>query len=195
VRKSTPNRSFERTCARVPLNSNVRPLNRKVVVSQEHYWKEFYRLKVHVTYLELQLERTETIDRSLKIFLAVTSSASIGGWVVWKELAPVWACAIAASQVLNAVRQYLPYKERLRCIAGLMNELEELVLTVEAKWLDIANGELTEAETRKALANLRLLRQKAFKKHFPDKTIPDDQSLFKAAEAKTQTYVNNFYSS
>jgi hypothetical protein len=163
-------------------------------MSQEHYWKEFYRLKVHVTYLEMQLDRTESIDRALKMFLAITSSASIGAWVIWKEAAVVWAFLIATSQVINAIRQYLPYKERLRCIAGLMNELEELVLSVESKWLDISNGELTEAETRKALANLRLLRQKAFKKHFPDKVLPDDAKLFAKAELKTQAYVQNFYS-
>ena len=163
-------------------------------MSQEHYWKEFYRLKVHVTYLELQLGRTEEIDRALKIFLAVTSSASIGAWAIWKEYAVVWATAIAASQVVNAIRQYLPYKERLRCIAGLMVELEELALTVESKWLDIANGDLTEAEIRKALSNLRQLRQRAFKKHFPDRVLPDDAALFQKAEAKTQAYIQNIYS-
>ena len=60
-------------------------------MSQEHYWKEFYRLKVHVTYLEIQLDRTEAIDRGLKMFLAITSSASIGAWAIWKEGAVVWA--------------------------------------------------------------------------------------------------------
>lgn len=163
-------------------------------VSQEHYWKEFYRLKVHVVYLELQLGRTETIDRWLKIFLAITSSAGIGAWAVWKELAALWAVMIAGSQVVNAVRQYLPYKERLRCIAGLVNELEELLLTVEAKWLDIANGDLTDAETRKALSNLRTLRQRAFKKHFPDKVLPNDPGLFAQAEEMSGIYFQNFYS-
>lgn len=162
-------------------------------MSQQHYWKEFYRLKVHVTYLEMQLERTEAIDRGLKMLLAITSSASIGAWVIWKEYAVVWGFMIAVSQVINAVRQYLPYKERLRCIAGLMNELEELVLSVESKWLEIANGELTELETRKALLDLRTRRQKAFKKHFPDKVLPDDPAMFQRAQAKTQAYVTNFY--
>lgn len=162
-------------------------------MSQEHYWKEFYRLKVHVIYLELQLGRTESIDRGLKIFLAVTSSASIGAWAIWKELTVLWALLIAGSQVINAVRQYLPYKERLRCISDLINELEELVLTVEAKWLDISNGDLTDEEIRKALANLRTLRQRALKKHFPDKVLPQDDGLFGQAEDKAQTYFQTFY--
>lgn len=160
---------------------------------QEHYWKEFYRLKVHVVYLELQLGRTEAIDRGLKMFLATTSSAGIGAWAVWKELAGLWAVIIAGSQVVNAVRQYLPYKERLRCISGLINELEELLLTVEAKWLDIADGELTEIEIRRSLSNFRTLRQRAFKKHFPDKVLPDDSKLFNQAEDKAGAYFQNFY--
>jgi hypothetical protein len=163
-------------------------------MGQEHYWKEFYRLKVHVIYLELQLGRTEAIDRGLKIFLAVTSSASIGAWAIWKELTVLWAILIAGTQVINAIRQYLPYKDRLRCISGLINELEELVLTVEAKWLDMANGDLTDAEIRKALSNLRTLRQRAFKKHFPDKVLPEDNGLFAQAEGKAQAYFQNFYS-
>jgi len=100
---------------------------------QQQYWKEFWRLKVHSSYIELQLERTENIDRSVKVVLAVTSSGSIGGWVIWKELALIWAGIIAVSQVLNAIRQYLPFKDRLRPLAGLLSDLEELVIHVEDK--------------------------------------------------------------
>lgn len=163
-------------------------------MSQEHYWKEFYRLKVHVCYLELQLGKTESADRALKIFLAITSSASIGGWAIWKEYAAVWGTAIALSQVVNAIRQYLPYKERLRALSGLLSDLEELQIQVESRWLDISAGELNEVEVRKALNDLRVRRMKAFKKHFPDNTIPEDAKLFEKAEEKTLAYFGNFYS-
>ena len=162
-------------------------------MSQEHYWKEFHRLKVHVCLLELHLGKTEAIDRALKIFLAVTSSASIGGWVVWKDFAFMWSVLIAGSQVVNAVRQFLPYKERLRTCSGLLNDLEELLVHVESRWLDIAAGELSEAEIRKALLDLRTRRMKAFKKHFPESTIPDNPKLFAKAEAKAWAYFHNIY--
>ena len=101
-------------------------------MSQEHYWREFFRLKVHVIYVEQLLAKTETWDRSIKMFSAIASSASIGAWVVWKDYAFLWGTLIASAQVLNAVRQYLPYKDRLRCYAALRSELEELLLGVEA---------------------------------------------------------------
>lgn len=162
-------------------------------MSQEHYWKEFYRLKVHVCLLELQLGRTEDIDRGVKIFLAVTSSASIGGWVIWKECALLWSVLIAGSQVVNAIRQYLPYKERLKKLSGLLNDLEELLVQVESRWLEIAAGEVQDPEIRKLLFDLRTRRMKAFKKHFPESTIPEDKKLFERAEDKALSYFQNFY--
>ncbi len=162
---------------------------------QLQYWKEFWRLKVQSSYIELQLERTEDIDRSVKMVLALTSSASIGGWVIWKEFAPVWAAIIAVSQVLNAIRQYLPYKDRLRPLAGLLADLEDLVLQVEDKWLQIAAGSLTEEDIRKSLMDLRSKKMKSYKKHFPNSALPDNKGLLNRAESKTSDYFSHLYES
>jgi hypothetical protein len=160
---------------------------------QQHYWKEFYRLKAHLNYVELMLAKTESIDRSIKIFSAVTSSTSIGAWVIWKNYAFVWGLLIAVSQVLNAIRHFLPYKDRLRSYSGLLNELEEISLGVESRWLEIANGECSTASIRKALADLRMRRYRAFKKHLPLTTIPENGPLFEQAEEKALAYFENFY--
>lgn len=162
-------------------------------MSQEHFWKEFFRLKVHVNYLELHLGRTENIDRALKIFLAITSTGSIGAWAIWKEGAFIWGMLIATSQVLNAIRQFLPYKDRLRAISGLLNDMDELVLYAEMKWLDVASGKLSEDEIRKALTDVRTRRLKAFKKHFSSSIIPENNIFFNEAENKAIAYFDNFY--
>ncbi|MBK8579675.1 MAG: hypothetical protein IPN78_16095 [Candidatus Accumulibacter sp.] len=163
-------------------------------MSQEHYWKEFYRLKVHINYVELMLSKTEYLDRGIKIFSAITSSTSIGAWVIWKDYAIVWGGIIAASQVLSAIRQYLPYKDRIRCYAALLIELEEIQLGVESRWIEIAKGECTEVTIRKSLSVLRLKRHLAFKKHLPTTTVPDDGPLFEEAERRAVAYFQNFYS-
>ena len=163
-------------------------------MSQEHYWKEFYRLKVHINYVEQMLAKTETWDRNIKIFSAITSSTSIGAWVIWKDYALIWGAIIALSQVLGAIRQYLPYKDRLRCYAALLIELEEIQLGVESRWIEISKGECSEATIRKSLDNLRFRRHLAFKKHLPTTTVPEDGPLFKEAERRAQAYFQNFYS-
>jgi len=162
-------------------------------VSQEHYWKEFYRLKVHINYVEQMLSKTENLDRGIKMFSAIASSTSIGAWVIWKDYSIVWGGIIAASQVLSAVRQYLPYKDRLRCYAALLIELEEIQLGVESRWIEIAKGECTEATIRKSLSDLRLKRHLAFKKHLQTTTVPDDGPLFQEAERRAVAYSQNFY--
>jgi len=160
---------------------------------QEQFWKEFWRLKVQAKYIDLHLARTETADRGLKIALAVTSSASIGSWALWKEYAFVWATAIAVSQVIAAVRPFLPYKDRLRSLAGLLGDLEEQAVQVEDKWLRISAGDLTEDEIRKALSDLRTKRNKAFNKHFPSTHLPERASLLRRAEDCVQSYFDHLY--
>lgn len=163
------------------------------MTSQEYYWKEFYRLKAQANYVELMLLRAEKFDRLIKIFIAVASSSSIGAWVVWKEHAGLWGGIIAASQVLSAIQQHLPYKSRLRPYSALLIELEEIELMVESRWIDISNGEYTEITIRKWLTDLRAKRHLAFKKYIPSTTIPEDGKLFEEAEKRALEYFENFY--
>src|SRR5690554_3221033 len=107
---------------------------------QSQYWKEIYQLKVHIAFIELLLERSERIDRGLKMFLAIASSSSIGAWVIWKQLSWVWAAIIACSQVVSAIAQYLPYRHRIKAYSSLLNELEEIMIQAEFKWHAIADG-------------------------------------------------------
>jgi hypothetical protein len=179
--------------AREPVNYELDDIIWSFKMLQQHYWKEFYRLKVHINYIELMLAKTESTDRGIKIFTAITSSSSIGAWIIWKDYAFIWGVLIAASQVLNAIRQYLPYKERLRSYSGLLNELEEIFLGVESRWLEIANGDCSLASISKALSDLRLRRYKAFKKHLPNTTIPEEREVTNKAEEKALAYFNNFY--
>ncbi len=90
---------------------------------QRRYWQELSDLKRDARYIDLYHARTERTDRWLSILAAVTSSASIGAWAVWQHLGPAWAFIIAASQVLSAVKEHLPYSKRLKALGALSPEL------------------------------------------------------------------------
>lgn len=160
---------------------------------QEHYWTDLYQLKVHANYVDSLLGRTELIDRCIKILLAISSSTSIGAWIVWKEYAFAWACIIAASQVLTVIRRYLPYKARLRSLVGLCNDFEELLIYMEMRWLDVANGSLSEAQINKLRFDIRTKKHKSIRKHFTSGTIPERRQVLTDAEDKADTYFANFY--
>ena len=160
---------------------------------QSQYWKEIYQLKVHIAFIELLLERSERVDRGLKIFLAVASSSSIGAWIIWTHLSWVWGAIIAGSQVINAIVQYLPYKNRIKAYSSLLNELEEIMIQGEFKWHAIADGRMTECEINKARFDIRSSKQKALKKNILT-TIPTDTELQGIAENSAISYFNTFYS-
>lgn len=159
---------------------------------QEQYWKELYQLKTHIGFIELQLERAESIDRTLKIILAVASSSSIGAWVIWNHLSWIWAGIIALSQVISAINPYLPYKNRIKTYSSLLHELEELMIQAEFKWHAIAEGKLTATEINKARFDIRATKQRSLKKYI-NTTIPTDGNLHDKAEASATTYLENFY--
>jgi hypothetical protein len=159
---------------------------------QTQYWKELYQLKTHISFIELQLEKAESIDRGLKIVLAIASSSSIGAWVIWNHLSWVWAGVIAFSQIISAVNPYFPYSSRIKAYTSLLNELEELMIQAEFKWHAISEGNLTATEINKVRFNIRTTKQKSLKKHILT-TIPTNSTMQEKAENSAIEYLSNFY--
>jgi hypothetical protein len=159
---------------------------------QQQYWIELFQLKTHIGFIERLLEGSETIDRTLKIVLAVAASSSIGAWVIWRELSWLWASIIALSQVIAAVNPFLPYRDRIKSYSSLLHELEEVMIQAEFKWHAIADGELTSAEINRARFEVRSQKQKALKRHIQT-TIPFKRATHEAAEASAREYLQSFY--
>lgn len=162
-------------------------------MAQERFWKELYQLKVHINYVEAHIHEAVWRDRAIKMFMAITSSASIGAWVIWHELSFLWASIIALSQVLAAVSPHLPFKERLKTYSSLLHELEEVFIQAESKWYEVSSGKLDEDEINKARTVLRLQKHKLLKKHLPTSVIPDDKDKADKAEVLALNYFSTFY--
>lgn len=160
---------------------------------QDRYWKELYQLRVHVNYLELYMEQSEFFDKSVNIFLAVTSSSSICGWAIWNKYSFIWAVIIAASQLVSAIKQFLPYRTRLKAISGILREFDELLTFSEMKWFDVAEGNLADAEINKLQYEIRSKKTNALQKHLGVNTLPTKSKLFEKAKEIATTYINNFY--
>ena len=160
---------------------------------QNRYWKELYQLIVHVNYLEIYMEKSEGMNRAINIFLAITSSGSICGWAIWDEYDFIWAIIIAASQLLNAIKQFLPYRTRLKAISGILRELGELLTSAEMKWFDVAEGNLTEEEINKLQFEVRKKETQSLQKHLGENTLPMKKKYFSEAEQLAEIYIQNFY--
>jgi hypothetical protein len=161
---------------------------------QNRYWRELDQLKVHAIFLQLYLQKTVQIDRSLNMFLAATSSSSICGWAIWQDYSFVWGAIIAGSQLLNAIKLFFPYKKRLKALYGLTPEMEALFLVFENRWFDVAEGKLTIEEIHTLHTELKKKRHFILQKHLGQNPLPEDGKLLKKAESQALTYFENFYS-
>lgn len=162
-------------------------------VYQDRYWKELYQLRVHVYYLGLYFEQSEKLEKGINAFLAITSSSSICGWAIWNKYSFVWALIIAISQLITAVKQFLPFKKRMKAISSLLRDLEELLNFAEMRWFDVAEGRLTNEEINRLQFEIRKKKNKLLHKHLSHQSLPEKKKLFNKAKEMAQTYVTNFY--
>lgn len=161
---------------------------------QQRYWKELFQLIVHVNYLEIYLEKSEFKDKAINIFLAITSNSSICGWIIWQTYSWLWAGIIAVSQLITAIKTFLPYKDRLKMVSSLLHEVDELLLYCEMKWFDVAEGKLTEEEINKLHFEIKRKKAQAVKKHLGGHVLPKHEEYFEKAKELANTYSDNFYS-
>jgi hypothetical protein len=160
---------------------------------QLKYWREMDQLKVHVLYLEFYLEKTTNIDRAINMFLAIASSSSIAGWIIWQSLSFVWGAIIAISQAINAIKPYLPYAKRLRSLQSASNELESVFIAMESHWFKVAEGQLTSEQVHSLQMKYKEKIRQVSQKHFGTSTVPEDTKLLSKAKSSAKIYFENFY--
>ena len=163
-------------------------------IYQDRYWKELYQLRVHVNYLEIYMERSERLDKAISIFLAITSSSSICGWAIWNRFSFVWGMIIAISQLINAIKYFLPYRDRMKSLNKIVRDFDELLVLFEMKWFDVSEGKLTEKEINNLQFEIRKKKLESLKKHLGASSLPVKDKYFSIAKDNANTYIKNFYS-
>jgi len=160
---------------------------------QGRYWQELYDLKSHSKYIEVYLNRTEHLNRLVNMWLAIASSSSIGAWVIWRQYGFIWAFIIAASQVINAVKPFLPYRARLRALSPLSHDLEEVCIEAERRWYEVSQGLLSPEEINKLQYDIRLKKHKLYKKHLGDLALPDKEAYLREGEENAKQHFTNYF--
>jgi len=160
---------------------------------QHRFWRELDQLRIHASYAEYYYERTVQTDRIISMVLAVVASGGVAGWAVWNKYQQVWAVIVAGSQVVNAVKGYLPYAKRLKALSSLASELESLFITMEGHWFNVSEGLLTDEEIHKLHMKIKDQRRLLIQKCVGAVDIPHNQKLMDKATASAKCYFENFY--
>ena len=162
---------------------------------QEQYWQELCQLRVHANSIELYYQGAANWERGISIFLAVASSGSIAGWLMWEEAFILWALIIGISQVIVVIKEFLPFKTRVASLPALTYELEQLANSAEKDWVRVAGGELTEKEINELWHEIKSKKTDHVHKALEGGTLPTQKNILAAAEESTEVYFNHFYPS
>jgi hypothetical protein len=162
-------------------------------VYQQRYWNQLKELKVHVIYLHLYAAHSEWWDKAINIFLAITSTSSIAAWAIWQKYQIIWAVIIAGSQVVTAIKPFLPYKQRLKAVSELNDKIQEISLECEKTWFSVAEGELTEKQIHDFFIQLKVKALTAEKKILNNIVLPKNDTMLKAAEKEADSYLQTNY--
>lgn len=165
----------------------------KMSVYQVRYWNQLKEFKTHVIYLHNYAAYSERWDKLANIFLAITSSSSIAAWAIWQQCQIVWAIIIALSQVVTAIKPFLPFKQRLKAICDLNDKLQEISLECEKEWFSVAEGERTDKEIHDLCIELRAKASSAERQCLKNVILPKNIKILKNAEIEADQYLSNNY--
>jgi hypothetical protein len=127
----------------------------------------------------------------INVFLAITSSGAIAAWVVWKQFPYIWAGIIAVSQVITAIKPYLPYEKRIEGIYEIVSQLTGICNEMEAKWFYVANGSMTEEEINELYYKFEKRWTEVETKSRKGDCIPADGRIAKISNEKKDRYFEN----
>ncbi|WP_145930660.1 hypothetical protein [Acidihalobacter prosperus] len=162
-------------------------------MSQPRFWRELHQLKVQTLFIQKLLLRAERSERWTKITFAITSSTSIGAWVIWQEWAWIWGAIIAASQVLYAIYPHLPYRDRLKIYSSILRDFEYLFIDAEDEWQSVSDGSMSNKQINKACLKLQRKKTAILNKHMPNGVFPSNSKISSQAEREAESYFTYHY--
>lgn len=155
---------------------------------QERYWKELMQLKFQQFYFDEYLCESYKTNNTINIITAIASSSSIAAWAIWNTLGYIWSLIIALSQLINAIKIYLPFNMRVKALTSACSDTNDLFLKAEYNWYKVSNGDLSSNEINELHYQIKRDNQGIIKKYNIHLYIPENHKLKAIADANTTKY-------
>ena len=162
-------------------------------IEQNQYWLEMQQLRLDAIYVRGYRDSIAKMETTIAAIRAITSSGSIGAWVIWRQYAFVWAALIAITQIADALRDVFPFRKRRQALSGWCNALNRLFVDAQRDWDSIASGLLSNPKIASLTHQLRQKVQRYEETYLPD-GLPKKQKLFDTAQTEMEEFFLNRYS-
>lgn len=151
------------------------------------------KVRFAIFYLDRYADDAYKKNWAIKVVTAVASSGSIAGWAVCQKLEHLWAVVIAVSQVINTIKDSLPYNTRLKNIEQAQLPLKLLYNKIELNWLSVDSGELTEKQINELLHEFQKEYIEIESQSFKGDINLNNKKLVQMANKQTDDYFNAAY--
>lgn len=101
------------------------------------------------------------------------------------------AVIIAISQVLTAIKQYLPFGRRLKYLQPFIEDMKLLYLKMEYDWYKVAGGDLSESEINALLFSYKKEYSNIESKYLKEEILVENEKYKNKADDKTEEYFQN----
>ncbi|NQU52182.1 MAG: hypothetical protein HQ522_06540 [Bacteroidetes bacterium] len=118
-------------------------------------WATFLDVKFKAYLISILVNKYQTWDRNLNIFLALAASSSVASWVLWQEFEFLWSSIIVTSQVIHVVKPYLQYFKYVKELNSRSQKLDLITIEFEELWYKFNNKKIEEPEGVKQFFRLK----------------------------------------
>ena len=159
---------------------------------RQAYWNELTTCKIVACYVKRYRDRQMVWIRAIGIFKAIVTSGTIGAWAVWKEHAFLWGTLLAAAQVLDAAKEFMPQTKNIRNASDFVAALESILIDARYEWYEMFNGRYDADEIMARWRKLAKLLSETEGKYFPE-GLQRDTKRQRLAEADADAYFKREY--
>lgn len=151
-------------------------------------WQNLIRTKYQSIYLCHFNEFVRRLDKGISVFMAITSSAGVAGWLIWANYPQAWACIIGFSQFINVVKPFLPYVKNEELLSENYIFLNEIHLKFDKLWSKLQRDKINEDEAEELLYEI-LEKENKFISKTKGIKVPDLEWIEKKARFEWGNYL------
>lgn len=138
-------------------------------------WERLLLADINMRYFGYLSRDYYRLDLGSKCFLAVMSSGTVGGWLVWNDPLqyPIgtifWRTLSGVSAILAVVIPIVNFTKKLEVVLRLKAEWQRVMSEYDILWLRVESGSVDDKQT---LALLEELRKEESKLDQLEATVP-----------------------
>ena len=156
-------------------------------------YSQFAHFFETLTYQRIYAQHYQTRAKHINTWITGTSTistaGSIAGWSLWDTYPSIWACVIAASQIVQVIKPLMPFSKRIVSLSGYIHEANNFAYEVESRWNRFMSGDPITAEE---LCFMKTKLEALENKFFSGDEIPSIKSISQRTADETALYLQAF---